>query len=527
MAKGSFKSSTGTSLNIICEWSSVADVTKNQSKVTLKLYRQNNSLHIGAREGSTSIAGTSKTFSTASISYSGSALQKVLIASQTLTVKHGSDGTKKITLSETWEPRVTYSGVYIGTISISKTVSLDDIPQTKPTISSAKATDITATSAKAVVTASHSTGIKTYEFTLGSTLKKTSNNYETFTGLTANKDYTITVRVLANNGIYSSQKAITFTTSPILVTSITANNVTLNEKQIETLSYTVNPSTATNKTVKVTSSNENIAYYSNGKVHGLKKGTCYLTIKAQDGSGVSKKIKVTVNSVLQSITPVSSTLNLQVGNEENIEYTYYPTNADVSNIQFSSSNQSVATVDSDGLVTALATGSTTITISQGSVSASVSVKVIEEAIWNDVEYFKTGDRWDYSICKKIQDNLFWIKNKLEEHDYEVDELEYTTYARKYKFYPYNIKNAVNRIESNIDKINAALDWINQYYGSAVSYNSTAPVKENLNRWIDFCYSIYYIIKGEREKSVYLLTDDNLFIKLSTGEYVLIENGGID
>lgn len=56
----------------------------------------------------------------------------------------------------------------------------------------------------------------------------------------------------------------------------------------------VQPTTAANKTLKMTSDDTSIFTVSDGKIHGVKKGSANLTIEATDGSGIKKTIKVTV-----------------------------------------------------------------------------------------------------------------------------------------------------------------------------------------------------------------------------------------
>lgn len=106
-----------------------------------------------------------------------------------------------------------------------------------------------------------------------------------FTSLTANKDYTY--GVIAKNGDKESDKATaTFKTSPVSVTGVTLNktSTSIAVGANETLTATVAPSTATNKTVTWSTSDATIATVSNGKVAGVKAGTATITVKTADGN---------------------------------------------------------------------------------------------------------------------------------------------------------------------------------------------------------------------------------------------------
>lgn len=82
----------------------------------------------------------------------------------------------------------------------------------------------------------------------------------------------------------------------------------------------VEPSTASNKTLKMTSSDTSIFTVTDGKIHGVKAGEANLIIEATDGSGVKKQIKVTVIDLLKS----TSTYKLEENYIENVpsETTY-------------------------------------------------------------------------------------------------------------------------------------------------------------------------------------------------------------
>lgn len=131
MASGSFHSNTGVNLNLYCKWSSTTNVAGNYSTVTMRTYLEHYSLYVGARSDTyVKCNGENYTYNAPAISYGGSSkITTTLLSSKTFTVYHNSDGTKSITLKAGWRFSGTYSGVSIGWITCSKTVTLDNIPR--------------------------------------------------------------------------------------------------------------------------------------------------------------------------------------------------------------------------------------------------------------------------------------------------------------------------------------------------------------------------------------------------------------
>lgn len=77
----------------------------------------------------------------------------------------------------------------------------------------------------------------------------------------------------------------------------------------------------------------------------------------------------------QTITLDETALTLNPGDRATLTWTVSPEGASTENISFRSSNTSVATVDSNGNITAVARGSATITMTAGSTSATCEVTV--------------------------------------------------------------------------------------------------------------------------------------------------------
>ena len=112
-------------------------------------------------------------------------------------------------------------------------------------------------------------------------------------------------------------------------------------------------------TLAWTTSNKKVARVdANGVVTGLKKGTCVIT--ATTVNGLKDSCKVTVRKAPKKLALSPATATLQVG--ETGQYkVVFPKNTG-GTVRFATSDASVATIDDDGVVTAVAQGSVTISV---------------------------------------------------------------------------------------------------------------------------------------------------------------------
>ena len=144
----------------------------------------------------------------------------------------------------------------------------------------------------------------------------------------------------------------------VLITSLTLNKseLALNVGDEETLTVTGTPSNATNKVLAWTSSNPEVASVNAGKVIAASKGTTVIRAEATDGSGKFVSCVVTVNNIqILNVYLDKSSLDLSEGDTATITATVFPSNATTKTLKWTSSNTSVATVDSKGNVVAGAT----------------------------------------------------------------------------------------------------------------------------------------------------------------------------
>lgn len=159
---------------------------------------------------------------------------------------------------------------------------------------------------------------------------------------------------------------------------LSASTLTINLGQTVTMTATVLPSDASDKSVTWTSSNSDIVSVTqNGSVTANAMGEAEITATSNDG-GFSKTCKVTVVEPLvpaTSLTLTPKTMSLNIGDSGALELQILPNDCN-EKLKWESSDPSVATVN-NGDIKALAAGTTTITVRGINTSASATVTVID------------------------------------------------------------------------------------------------------------------------------------------------------
>lgn len=155
--------------------------------------------------------------------------------------------------------------------------------------------------------------------------------------------------------------------------------VKLNDTDETAIEAKCEPEDASNISFDFASSDEEVATVDkDGKVKVLKAGECDITTTLmQDGEKVTEKTThVKAFYEVESITLDSNEGKLTFGNSHTIKATIAPEEvAAETTIEWSSSNEKVATVDSNGKVTAISSGNATITATAGEESANYEVTV--------------------------------------------------------------------------------------------------------------------------------------------------------
>lgn len=217
---GTFQKYPVSSFGLYCEWSGTQSITGNYTDVTLKVYLSYYTLEVGARSDSTiSINGVSETYTAPAIDDYSSGWKKKLLKTKTVRVSHNADGTKSgVVLSASWRFSGTYSGVSIGTITASTTVTLNSIDRSAPTVS-CSVSGITANGFTISASSSATSDIWQYSLNGGTSWTQFST--------TAGTSASVTLSSLSPNTTYSVRVRARKRTNQVYGTSSTVSAKTL------------------------------------------------------------------------------------------------------------------------------------------------------------------------------------------------------------------------------------------------------------------------------------------------------------
>ena len=175
-----------------------------------------------------------------------------------------------------------------------------------------------------------------------------------------------------------------------LVTGVRVSPVecTLAKGQSRTLIANVFPEDAANRSVKWASSNAKVvSVNSKGVVTGLRSGTATITATTVDG-GYSSSCDITVYIPVTGIRLSSTKATVAKGSTILLTSKVYPADASNNSVRWSSSDNSVVSVNSAGQVTGKKVGTAVVTVStvQGNYSDNCIITVVQLAEKIELDY---------------------------------------------------------------------------------------------------------------------------------------------
>lgn len=166
---------------------------------------------------------------------------------------------------------------------------------------------------------------------------------------------------------------------PLMAIRMDDIDLQTNGQSSATINYTLVPADTTEDNVTLSVDDDSVARLDGNRIIAVNNGETKITATC----GIVKtSAKVTVTTKVEQIALSKTEGVLTVGNSVTVTATVTPDNATNTTINWTSSDEKVATVDSNGKVTAVAAGNATITAtseSDGDVSADYALTVNKAA----------------------------------------------------------------------------------------------------------------------------------------------------
>ena len=136
----------------------------------------------------------------------------------------------------------------------------------------------------------------------------------------------------------------------------------------------------------------------NNVITAVKAGEGKVTVSINDNAEVtSVELKVTVNNIIpQQITTNKDNISLLAGETFQVEYSFEPANA-VANVKYVSKDEQVASVDNKGLITAVASGKTVVTVMLDVEGSDVKKEIQVEVRGTDLPVFNATEEFTKNI----------------------------------------------------------------------------------------------------------------------------------
>lgn len=164
--------------------------------------------------------------------------------------------------------------------------------------------------------------------------------------------------------------------------------ITLTVDEEETLSYTISPTDTDETTKWITSDSDVVSIDTRGNIKALKTGSAVITLVSEGGVFDSVNVKVvsklTEGGIGVTANLIEKDVNLKIGSTKKLNYELDPIDSKYIEVMWESNNPLVATVSSDGVITGLKSGVTSvsvrITLSDNTVITDTATVTVEENV---------------------------------------------------------------------------------------------------------------------------------------------------
>lgn len=196
----------------------------------------------------------------------------------------------------------------------------------------------------------------------------------------------IGTETIAHTDVKSYGTTVTIPAMELVESVVITGDESVNVERTIELGTTINPSNAGYTAINWKSSDESVATVdANGTVTGVSKGTATITASVSSYGTVVEGTKViTVTNFVREITLSDNEVTLERAKTHQFTATVTPADADEATIEWSTSDTGIATIDANGLLTALMPGTVTVTASNAALGVSATAEVtVKEYLYGD------------------------------------------------------------------------------------------------------------------------------------------------
>ena len=174
----------------------------------------------------------------------------------------------------------------------------------------------------------------------------------------------------------------------IEIINVSADKTQLEKGESIKLKVEILPDEAKDHVVEYISSNPRVATVdSMGNIIAIKSGTTTITVKAKENN-VKGEIQIKVFTPVAGIELTNQNMVMQVGDNFIVKPIIVPTDADNKNVIYSSKDEKIAKIDTNGNITAIKEGNTKITVTteNGGFEKDIDILVVKNLTQGEIKF---------------------------------------------------------------------------------------------------------------------------------------------
>ncbi|MBE6824694.1 MAG: YARHG domain-containing protein [Ruminococcaceae bacterium] len=234
---------------------------------------------------------------------------------------------------------------------------------------------------------------------------------------------------------------------------LSETDMTLTVGDSKVINVTPKPDNAKMGPLTWSSTDSNIAKVDDGTVIAMGAGSTVVSVKTEDG--VSASCNITINEKeITKITLNKTSTSVKEGKKIQLEADITPADAPTGNLKWSSSNDDIATVNSEGYVTGIKAGTVNITCrSSNDIEASCTVTV---------EATKSSSKSNNDDAKTVVNNFYGYGHYHPDYEYSASDFVFPESSSR-QLTRSEISNTLSYMTGYSPANNYAQDAINEIY----------------------------------------------------------------